>query len=185
MHKLSIALALVLHLGCETPSDTAGKAPPPAPTPAPAKAAPAPAPVPAPASAPAAAPAPAAPAGKVVASYALDLPAMTKLYDAEIAKLPPKDRPAASMNADVLKRTEIKLTLNEGGKGEMATTKPAAEQRGAPQVTTEPLTWEQKGKDLVLTGPQELKRPMKCAKSGAAMTCVQEGGPTKLLFKRL
>jgi hypothetical protein len=179
MHKLAASAALLLLLGCNEPRlEEAAKAPPAPPPPAPAKVAPAPA------SAPAATAAPAKPAGTVVARYALDREAMGKVYDAEVAKLPPKDRPAGKIGAEIMKLTEVKLTLYEGGSGEMATTKPA-DKGQTPKPTTEALTWQRKGKELTLTGPKELKRPMKCSGAGATMSCTQEGAPTKMRFKRL
>jgi len=190
--SLAAALAFVLGLGCtETgPAPTVGAPTAPAktaPTPekaAPAKTVPPPPPSAVPAPAPSVTPTAAPPAGKVVASWALDRDAMGKLYDAEVAKLPPMDRAAAKIGAEVMKLTDIRLTLHEGGKGEMATTKPTAERGGVGKVTTEALTWEQKGKELVLTGQKELKRGMKCTRAGQVLTCVSGGGPGKMIFKR-
>jgi hypothetical protein len=181
MHRFAAVIVILGLVGCDEPRPSpAPKAPAP---PAPAKVAPAPTPPPAPAKvAPAAAPA-AAPAGKVVATWVLDRPAMAKVYDAEVAKLPPKDRPMAKAASETMKLTEMKLTLYEGDKGELTTTRPRLDKGAAPVVEKEPLTWQRKGKTLTLTGPRQLKRPMTCT-GKASLACSQEGAPTKLLFTK-
>ena len=102
-------------------------------------------------------------------TYSLDKAAMTKEIEAKVATIPAEQQAMAKMALELVKLMDIKLTLSDGGKGEMATTMPSMDKPGdKPEVKTEAVTWENKDGKIVISGG---KQPISCTLADGKLTC--------------
>jgi len=101
-------------------------------------------------------------------TYSLDKAAMDKAMDEKIATLPADKKDAAKFGKELVKLMDIKMTLNEGGKGEMATTMPSLKEGEKAQTKTDALTWEKKDETVTIS---DGKKPISCTFKSDKLTC--------------
>jgi hypothetical protein len=106
--------------------------------------------------------------GSLAGTYTLDKAAMDKAMDEQIAKLPADKQEGAKFGKELMKLMDIKMTLNDGGKGEMATTMPSLKEGEKPKTEAQAITWEKKDDKVTIS---DGKKPITCSVDGSKLTC--------------
>lgn len=121
--------------------------------------------------------------GGVEGTYKLDKSEMKKSMEAEIAKMPADQQDFAKLGMVLIDSMDMSLELQSGGKMKMKSTMPNLMDKDKPAKTDEKDgNWKMDGDSVVLEADG---KPLKCAKSGAKLTCSgqKEGEPSLVFVK--
>jgi hypothetical protein len=121
--------------------------------------------------------------GGVEGTYKLDKSEMKKSMEAEIAKMPADQQGFGKLGLALIDTMDMSVELQSGGKLKMKSSMPNIMDKDKPAKTDEKDgTWKMEGEAVVL---ETDGKPVKCAKSGAKLTCTggKPGEPTLVFVK--
>lgn len=116
-------------------------------------------------------------------TYALDKDATVSQMEAEIEKMPDKDkREMAKLGVGIVRMMDITLDVQAGGAAKLSVTMPDLVNKGAPPKTKDEVgTWRKDGEEIVITSKG---KDVRCTHEPRRLSCAEPHGAdqTKLVF---